>query len=504
MQGKTRKHTLFAQVGLLLVLFIFLNLIASKLYFRLDFTEDKRYTLSSSTLNLLKNLEQVITVKAYFSEDLPPDVLPLRREFEEVLTEYAQRSKNGRLVYAFENPNESEEKERSAQQEGITPALLNVRERDQVKQMRAYMGAVLYAGDKKEVVPFLNTQRSPEYALTIALTKLLVKEPTELALLQGYEEATVEQLKEVQKQLDVRYKITPFSLPDSTSIPTTYRTLLWIAPKKDILPADMDKVSDYLKRGGSVFVAHSIIEADLKQLSLSEKNIGIKTFLKRYGVDVVSSAVVDANANSVNVAQQQAGFTITTQIRFPYFPIIQTFAEHPITTDLEAAYLQFPCAFTYTDTASNFVSLMRTSEYTGLTSLPGYIDIQKDWSKTDFRQGPVTVALALEGTPLPSSEAKLVAVAEQNFVVPYENNPNLSPDNILFAANAIDWLSDDTGLVELRSKGISSRPLEAIEDETKTLLSYLNMGSPIFIILLYAVLRAQYVLWRRNQWIKEI
>ena len=504
MKEKTQKHTLFIQVGLLLVLFVFLNLIASRLYFRLDFTEDKRYTLSSSTLNLLKNLEEVITIKAYFSEDLPPEVLPLRREFEEVLTEYAQRSKNGRLVYAFENPNESEDKERSAQQEGITPALLNVRERDQVKQMRAYMGAVLYSGDKKEVIPFLNAQRSPEYALTIALTKLLVREPTELALLQGHEEATLEQLEELQKQLSVRYKIIPFSLPDSASIPTTYRTTLWIAPKKNILPEDMDKVSDYLKRGGNLFVAHSIVEADLKQYSLSEKNVGIKTFLKRYNINVVSSAVVDANANSVNVAQQQAGFTITTQLRFHYFPIIKTFAEHPITTDLEAAYLQFPCAFTYTDTASNFVSLMRTSEYTGLTSLPGYIDIQKNWSKADFREGPVTVALALEGAPLPANESKLIAVAEQNFIVPYENNPNIIPDNILFAANAIDWLSDDTGLVALRSKGISSRPLENIEEETKTLLSYLNMGAPIFIILLYAVLRSQYVLWRRNRWIKEI
>jgi ABC-type uncharacterized transport system involved in gliding motility auxiliary subunit len=58
--------------------------------------------------------------------------------------------------------------------------------------------------------------------------------------------------------------------------------------------------------------------------------------------------------------------------------------------------------------------------------------------------------------------------------------------------NAIDWLSDDTGLIELRTKGVTSRPLDAqMEDGTKTMVKYLNFLVPILLIILYGVYRYQ-------------
>jgi hypothetical protein len=64
--------------------------------------------------------------------------------------------------------------------------------------------------------------------------------------------------------------------------------------------------------------------------------------------------------------------------------------------------------------------------------------------------------------------------------------------------NSIDWLSDDTGLIELRTKGITNRPLDQIEDGKKTFLKYLNFLLPIFLIILYGIFRS------RNNKIKEI
>ena len=86
------------------------NLISSKLFFRLDFTADKRYTLSEATKNTLKDLGDVITVTAYFSEDLPPQLLGTRKDFRDLLVEYEKRS-DGNLVYEFINPNEDDESE---------------------------------------------------------------------------------------------------------------------------------------------------------------------------------------------------------------------------------------------------------------------------------------------------------------------------------------------------------------------------------------------------------
>ncbi|MBT8382536.1 MAG: hypothetical protein KJO59_09285, partial [Ignavibacteria bacterium] len=68
----------------------------------------------------------------------------------------------------------------------------------------------------------------------------------------------------------------------------------------------------------------------------------------------------------------------------------------------------------------------------------------------------------------------------------------LQKDNISLMANAIDWLSDDTGLIELRTKGVTSRPLDAsLEDGTKSLLKYLNFLLPIILIIIYGVFRFQ-------------
>jgi len=65
--------------------------------------------------------------------------------------------------------------------------------------------------------------------------------------------------------------------------------------------------------------------------------------------------------------------------------------------------------------------------------------------------------------------------------------------------NAIDWLSDDTGLIELRTKGVTARPLDAdLEDGTKTWIKYLNFLVPIILIILYGFIRLQYKKKIRN------
>lgn len=136
------KQAILVKLAIFFGILIVINLISSKLFFRLDFTADKRYTLSSATKNTLKNLNDVITVTAYFSEDLPPQLLGTRKDLRDILEEYEKRA-NGNLVYEFINPNEDDESETKAQQAGINPLLVNITERDQVKQLRAYMGGSL-------------------------------------------------------------------------------------------------------------------------------------------------------------------------------------------------------------------------------------------------------------------------------------------------------------------------------------------------------------------------
>ena len=103
-----KKKNIILQLVIVLAIILVANLISNGLYFRLDFTEDDRYTFSQATKDVLDELDGVITIKAYFSEDLPAQLLKSKQDFEDQLVEYENRS-GGNIVFEFISPNESEE-----------------------------------------------------------------------------------------------------------------------------------------------------------------------------------------------------------------------------------------------------------------------------------------------------------------------------------------------------------------------------------------------------------
>src|ERR1041385_7798002 len=164
---------------------VLVNILSDSYFFRFDFTADGRYTLSNATKDILKAVKQPITVKAFFSENLPPDIAKTKRDFRDLLIEYANRSK-GKVVYSFINPNEKEELEQQAAQSGVQPVMINVRDKDQMKQQKAYLGAVVQMGERSEVIPFMQPGAAMEYALSSNIKKLSVTQKPIVGILQGH------------------------------------------------------------------------------------------------------------------------------------------------------------------------------------------------------------------------------------------------------------------------------------------------------------------------------
>ena len=141
---------------LTVAILVLINVFSEQFSWRLDLTQEGRYTLSDATKNILKNLEEPVTVKAYFTKsDLPPNFLKVRDDFKDMLIEFNEIS-GGNVVYEFIDPNEKEELEQEAMQNGIQPVQIQVREKDQMKVIKAYLGAVLSHGDLNERIPFMN------------------------------------------------------------------------------------------------------------------------------------------------------------------------------------------------------------------------------------------------------------------------------------------------------------------------------------------------------------
>ncbi|WP_258104277.1 Gldg family protein [Marinoscillum sp. MHG1-6] len=496
-----KKKNIIIQLIIVLAIILVANLISNGLYFRLDFTEDDRYTFSDATQDVLDDLGGVITIKAYFSEDLPAQLLKSKQDFKDQLTEYENRS-GGNIVYEFINPNESEETEREAQEQGISPVMINVQERDQVQQLRAYMGAVLKMDDRTEVIPMVQPGAGLEYSLTTAIKKIAITDKPKVGYIQGFGEPSIYALPQLMRQLSVLYDVEPFQIKDTASIPSYYRALIWVNPKDSVGSNQFAKLDSYLQKGGGMFVAYSNVEGDLQQGLLSKStDVGVKGWLAGKGLSIGDNFVIDAQCATVSV-QQNLGFAVmNTQKQFPYFPMVNNFEDHSITGGLESVMLPFVSniSFNKADTSISTIPLVYTSEQSGLVTPPTYIDIQKKWTENDFRAGAQLVAAGVE-----NANSKIILVTNGSFIVNGEGQrpQQQSEDNINLAANAVDWLADDTGLIDLRTKGITSRPLDQVEEATKTILKYANVVAPIFLILLYAFIRRQMNNRKRQRWMQ--
>jgi hypothetical protein len=191
------------------------------------------------------------------------------------------------------------------------------------------------------------------------------------------------------------------------------------------------------------------------------------------------------------VRQQQAGFTFNTPIQFPYLPIITNFTDHPITEGLEQVLLPFasPLSFNPQDTSATITPLAFSSERSGTQPSTTFFNISKEWRQSDFGLSGQAVAAIYE-----QANKRMIVFGDGDFIVngSGQNQQRLNEDNVNLFVNSVDWLADDTGLIQLRTKGVTSRPIDpTLEDGTKTLLKYLNFLLPILAIIIYGVFRFQ-------------
>jgi len=160
------------QLLMIIAVVILVNVLADRFFVRVDLTADKRYTLSKATKNILRDLDKPVTISAYFTSDLPPQYINLRREFTDMLIEYGNVSR-GMVVFEMIDPKD-EETEMAAMQAGVQPVIVNIRERDQVKQQKAFMGAVVRMGERNEVIPLIQPDAAMEYSLSTSIKKISI------------------------------------------------------------------------------------------------------------------------------------------------------------------------------------------------------------------------------------------------------------------------------------------------------------------------------------------
>ncbi len=484
----TIKYFIILVIGVI----VLLNIIANRFFFRLDFTDDNRYTLSKSTKDILKDLQQPVTITAYFSKKLPPDREIIRRDFKDMLIEYSSASKN-MLVYEFVDPAKEQKIEQEALQAGIIPQNIPSREKNEIKFQKGFMGAYIQMGEESEVIPVIESAIGMEYNLTTAIKKISIQDKPMVGILQGHGEPPLQQLYDVVTAMEILYKVEPVTLTDSTSELDKYETLAIVAPTDSFPDSHLAQLDAFMKRGGNLFIAiNRVGTSDDRQFG-QPVNTGLETWLSRMGIDVNNNYIVDVQCPTVTLQSQREGYISIQPVQFFYIPVINNFEDHPVSSGLEQVMLEFASSINFAgDSSVSYIPLARTSENSGTKPTYSIYDVAgKQWSESDFPLSGLTVAAALEGNIGGRGYSRMIVVGDGDFPQGGGQSGQTNPDNVSLMANSIDWLSDDTGLIELRTKGATSRPIDELEDGKITFLKYMNFLLPLLLIIIYGIYRTQ-------------
>lgn len=496
-----RKNIIYSSLvvaGLLIVL----NFIASVFFLRADFTEDNRYTLDRSTKRILKEVETPIIMTLYISEDLPPDVNRTVKDLKSLLAEYNQYSRK-KISFEYINPNSNEKLAQEAISAGINPVPLEIREKDQIKVQRVFLGMSIQVGDQSEIIPLIKPGIVMEYTLSTLIKRLTIKNKAKIGYIIGHGEPDLDKMEQAITELSVLYDIKPINLLTEPKL-SEYKSLLLMGPMGTISATQLSRLDAYLAEGGNLFIAMERVNGMLNDGIGVAVETGLEKWLLSKGIFVDDSFIVDKKCGTVTV-HQQAYFTYPQQINFPYLPVISKFASHSITDGLETVVLQFASPISYVgDTLLQYTPLAFTSSISGKLKAPISFNIGRVWRAHDFLYPELTVAATLKGKMGGEKEARICLIGDGNFAVNGigTNKIQIQRDNINFLANAVDWLSDDSGLISLRTKGISSRPLNQITDRQVFVLKYLNFLLPIVLLIIYGLFRFRQRSIRRTKRMK--
>ena len=179
----------YFKLVLYLVVIVLINVAGFTLFFRMDLTANKIYSLSKASKQVISSLSEPLTVKVFFSKNLPPPHNTTEVYLRDLLDEYSLYG-NENFNYRFydvsseegDTSKEVKENQKLAESYGVYPVRIQAIEKDEVKFQRAYMGVVIIHGDLIERIQALRSTDRLEYELTSAFQKLANKISVLLAL----------------------------------------------------------------------------------------------------------------------------------------------------------------------------------------------------------------------------------------------------------------------------------------------------------------------------------
>ena len=539
MAAKTLKYS-GSTLAFILVIFgivALINFLSSRRFVRADLTAEKRYTISQSTKKVLKRLDDIVTIDVYFSQQ-PPRVAQIRQSVRDMLEEYRAFSKN--LQINFIDPATDEEAQKQKLRfMGIPEVQVNVIEKDKAEVANVYMGIAILYEDKKEVLPVVQTTANLEYDLTSAILKVTSKEVKTIGFLTGHDELDVfdQGFGRLRQELSKQYDVRKVPIDAGKPIDADVATLVIVGPKKELTAREKYEIDQFIMRGGRVCFLIDPILIQYEGLNVTPLQTGLNDLLEHYGVKLNDNLVLDVSMGQLTYSQ---GFmTVTTSYAY-FIKVMKQYqyragetsdglSQHSIITNqLESFMLPWAGSLELLpkeNASVEAVVLAKTSKGGWTAQSPYNINpTSRQFQPPASVQQAHTVAVSLSGVfksfyagkAIPSaesSESKAEVTAkpaeeerttktdsETTQIVVVGNSQFLQqgrPDGQLFFLNTVDWLTLGEELINIRSHGVTNRPLKEISESEKFFLKFISIAGVPILVVAFGLVR--FFLRRRGQ-----
>ncbi|MBL7558701.1 gliding motility-associated ABC transporter substrate-binding protein GldG [Olleya sp. YSTF-M6] len=509
--NKSIKHIVILVVSLIL-----LNVVSQKVYKRFDLTTDQRYTLNPSALAILDQADSPIIIDVFLEgEDFPSEFRKLQLETRQLLEEF--KAYNSNISFSFINPIEDEAtRDQSIQQlnaRGLTPMQLNVKENGKTSQAVIFPWALASFNDTTVKIPLVkntigatqqqlvtNSVQQLEYAFADGLSKLVNPKRRKIAVLKGNGQLENKYIADYIKSIRDYYFIAPFTLDSVANHATStlkklneYDLVISAKPTEAFTEKEKFVLDQYTMNGGkSLWLLEQVamdkdsLYNDLGKNVAIPMDLNLTDFFFKYGVRINPLIVSSMYSAPITLASGEGSNSQFQSYPWTYSPLAKGNSRHPIVHNLDFLKFDFANPMDTIKSSTKKTILLQSAPLSKIEGTPREISLDMVSNQLDpktFNKGPQTLAVLLEGTftsayknrvkPVTldavkdtSNPTKMIVISDGDVIkndvgrngveeLGFDKYTGQTFGNKEFLVNAANYLLDDTGLINIRSKEIA-------------------------------------------------
>lgn len=546
---KTVQHN-FKKIVAILAVLVGINIAGHFIFKRFDLTADKRYTLSETSLQIVDEITEPVYIDVFLEGNFPGEFKKLQTETQQLLEEF--KAENPNVIFQFVNPLDEEanrdETIQSFLERGLTPVNVTVNEKGQQTQEVVFPWAIATCGDKSIKVPLLKNMMGAstaekvissvqhlEYAFANAINSVSKEKQKRVAVIKGNGELHDILIADFVKSVRDNYYIGTFTLDSVAKSPNEslkylkkYDLAVIAKPTEVFTDAEKQVLDQFVINGGKTLWLMDHVSMEMNSLMQTGENLAFPRDLNlndmffKYGIRIRPDLIKDIMATPIALATGQQG-SATQYTQFPWFfsPAVYSESTNPIVSNLDVIKFEFANPIEPLKNDINKTVLLTSSKYSKLIGTPSEINLNMVEERPEQKEfaggGNYPVAVLLEGKFHSAFENRVLAFNDNTFkpvgkdnkmivisdgdVIKNQLDKNFQPlelgydkwtnnlyANKEFLMNCVNYLLDDNGLINIRSKEVNLPMLDKEKVvENYTTAQIITVGLPLVVLLLFGL-----------------